>query len=177
MRILLNVHKFTLTAKYHEPGSGTSTSLFDEAFHAVFDASVTELIGREADTYRSQLNLKLNRMLKRVRVLSLDEQTVDDIRKAASFINDKSQISEDSRDYFNYWIKRLLLPTVDVKRRSWVVSWTNLRREERARAERYEFTNAEESSITFGQISARHLGKSNLGKLEGRHMSHVLKYM
>ena len=99
------MHKFTLTAKYHEPGSGTSTSLFDEAFHAVFDASVTELIGREADTYRSQLNLKLNRMLKRVRVLSLDEQTVDDIRKAASFINDKSQISEDSRDYFNYWIK------------------------------------------------------------------------
>ena len=159
----MNVHGFTLTSKYHEPGSGTGSTLFDEAFHAVFDASVTELLGREVETYRSQLNLKLNRMLKRVKVLSLSEQTVDDIRKASNFINDKSQISDDSRDYFNYWIKRLLLPTVDVQRRSWVIAWTNLRREERARAERYEFTNAEESSITFGQLSARQLGKSNLG--------------
>ena len=135
---------------YQEQGHEKATSLFDEAFHAVFDASVTELLGQEVQSYRSQLNLKLNRMLKKIRTIKVSQQTVRDIGKASDFINNKSQISADSMDYFNYWIKRLLLPAVDVQRRSWVIAWTNLRREERAREERCEFTNGEESSLTFG---------------------------
>ena len=111
---------------------------------------MTEVPPHTVQKERYELNTKLNRLLTGVRAVKLDGSTIEEIRKASYVLNSLGMQSRGAKHFFDYQVRRLLLPTVDVYRRAWAIAWTNLRREERARTESYEFTNYEESSVTFG---------------------------
>ena len=60
------------------------------------------------------------------------------------------------------------MQAVDGKRRALVISWTNLKQDERTRAEIYENFESKERADAFKNLSvASNSGRSKLGQLTG----------
>ena len=107
----------------------------------------------------------------------LDDSTKEDIRKAVWALGSLG-MSLTAQNYFDYQLRRLLVPAIDAHRRAWVIAWTNLRQDERTRAEIYNSFVSKEKAAAFKNLSGTsQTGRSGLGRLTGQQMSRVLRYM
>ena len=150
LRILLDVHGFKATSVYRE--AGKSVTLYKASLHAIFEASMTEVPVQQVQRDRFDLNNKIARLLKGVKEIELDHSTKEDIRKAAWALS-SLEMSPTAQSYFDYQLRRLLVPAVDACRRAWVIAWTNLRQDERARAEIYNSFGNKERAAAFKNLS------------------------